>query len=311
MVNKFTQEYDDYYSSSPLPGRNQISSPQYEHCYQGQFTEKDEEVNWDAFELRNWDGRLARWTTTDPYGQYWSPYLGMGNDPISGIDPDGGYIKGAGFFRNLFYSDRRILSDMAASGGGFLSETSNGFTLTTVSSNISITKGGLTSVTLNTSEQFFSKGQGLFSGLANGFFDKVFGSNTGTFEVSGTLAALGGVSFSFGIGRDSHGRLFDFNSIGPAIGADLSLGVSGTVYLPYNNTPLRASELSGDGAEFELGIGPIDVVSGGDLNRPFGSFGTLRNSKVNRFKSESLGLSAGSPIGVTFRAFNTTVNIWK
>ena len=27
----------------------------------------------------------------DPYGQFASPYNGMGNDPISGIDPDGGY----------------------------------------------------------------------------------------------------------------------------------------------------------------------------------------------------------------------------
>ncbi|MCL9807675.1 hypothetical protein NAT51_19285 [Flavobacterium amniphilum] len=44
----------------------------------------------EAFELRLWDGRLGRWLTVDPYGQYFSPYLGMGNNPISRIDPDGG-----------------------------------------------------------------------------------------------------------------------------------------------------------------------------------------------------------------------------
>jgi len=71
--------------------RKFVSGDHYKHGYQGQFTEKDEEVNWDAFELRNWDGRLARWTTTDPYGQYWSPYLGMGNNPINAVDPDGGF----------------------------------------------------------------------------------------------------------------------------------------------------------------------------------------------------------------------------
>jgi hypothetical protein len=27
----------------------------------------------------------------DPYGQFFSPYLGMGNNPISSIDPDGGF----------------------------------------------------------------------------------------------------------------------------------------------------------------------------------------------------------------------------
>ena len=33
--------------------------------------------------------------STDPYGQYASPYLGMGNNPISSIDPDGGWVINA------------------------------------------------------------------------------------------------------------------------------------------------------------------------------------------------------------------------
>lgn len=37
-----------------------------------------------------YDSRMARWMSTDPYEQYWSPYLAMGNDPVNGIDPDGG-----------------------------------------------------------------------------------------------------------------------------------------------------------------------------------------------------------------------------
>jgi len=73
-----------------MAGRQMISSPHYEHGYQGQYTERDEETGLDAFELRMWDSRLARWTSTDPYGQYHSPYLGMGNNPINGVDPDGG-----------------------------------------------------------------------------------------------------------------------------------------------------------------------------------------------------------------------------
>ncbi|NQX82820.1 MAG: hypothetical protein HRT66_12635 [Flavobacteriaceae bacterium] len=36
---------------------------------------------------------MGRWLTTDPAGQYASPYLGMGNNPISMMDPDGGYSK--------------------------------------------------------------------------------------------------------------------------------------------------------------------------------------------------------------------------
>jgi hypothetical protein len=44
----------------------------------------------EAFQLRLWDGRIGRWLSPDPYGQYASPYLGMGNNPISLTDPDGG-----------------------------------------------------------------------------------------------------------------------------------------------------------------------------------------------------------------------------
>ncbi len=77
----------DYYSfGMPMPNRN--IEGQYRYAYQGQ--EKDPETGMEAFELRLWDGRIGRWLTTDPYGQYFSPYLGMGNNPISRVDPDGG-----------------------------------------------------------------------------------------------------------------------------------------------------------------------------------------------------------------------------
>lgn len=48
----------------------------------------------EAFKLRLWDGRLGQWLTSDPYGEFDSPYLGMGNNPISLIDPDGGSTEG-------------------------------------------------------------------------------------------------------------------------------------------------------------------------------------------------------------------------
>ena len=60
----------------------------YRYAFQGQ--EKDLETGKEAFQLRLWDSRIGRWLTTDPAGQYASPYLGMGNNPISRVDPDGG-----------------------------------------------------------------------------------------------------------------------------------------------------------------------------------------------------------------------------
>ena len=69
-----------------LPSRNSLN---YRYAFQGQ--ELDTETGMEAFQLRLWDGRIGRWLSTDPYRQYASPYLGMGNNPISSIDPDGGF----------------------------------------------------------------------------------------------------------------------------------------------------------------------------------------------------------------------------
>jgi RHS repeat-associated protein len=66
----------------------------YRHGYQGQFAAKDRDggySDWEAFELRMYEARIGRWLSPDPYGQYWSPYLAMGNDPLNQVDPDGGW----------------------------------------------------------------------------------------------------------------------------------------------------------------------------------------------------------------------------
>ena len=77
----------DYYPfGSPMPGRTIVGD--YRYAFQGQ--EKDPETGKEAFQLRLWDSRIGRWLTTDPYRQYASPYLGMGNNPITKTDSDGG-----------------------------------------------------------------------------------------------------------------------------------------------------------------------------------------------------------------------------
>ena len=72
-----------------MPNRNDGANS-YRYAFQGQ--EKDPETGMEAFELRLWDSRIGRWLTTDPAGEFFSPYLGMGNNPISNIDPDGGCV---------------------------------------------------------------------------------------------------------------------------------------------------------------------------------------------------------------------------
>jgi len=73
-----------------LPGRNFQSSLLYKYGYQGQFAEKDEETGLNQFELRLYDSRINRSLSTDPYNQYHSPYIGMGNNWVNLVDPSGG-----------------------------------------------------------------------------------------------------------------------------------------------------------------------------------------------------------------------------
>ncbi len=73
-----------------MPGRT--FTPTYRYNYQGQ--ENAVNSKWQAFELRLHNSDLGRWMSPDPYGQFYSPYISMGNNPINGIDPDGGYWLG-------------------------------------------------------------------------------------------------------------------------------------------------------------------------------------------------------------------------
>jgi hypothetical protein len=64
-----------------------------------------------------YDSGKGRWFAPDPAGQYWSPYVGMGNNPVSLVDPDGraaqiaiapgiaGFIIGGGLAALDIYSD--------------------------------------------------------------------------------------------------------------------------------------------------------------------------------------------------------------
>jgi RHS repeat-associated protein len=73
---------------------NEITDEPYRYGYQGQYSEENETTAWNEFELRMYDARFGRWISPDPYGQFASPYLAMGNRPHIGSDPDGGLCCG-------------------------------------------------------------------------------------------------------------------------------------------------------------------------------------------------------------------------
>jgi RHS repeat-associated protein len=123
--------YTDFYPHGGiLPGRNYVSSNAYRYDYQGQ--EKDPETNWSNFELRMYDANLARWMSPDPYGEFHSPYLAMGNNPVSTIDPDGG--KTVADPTNIDYDNgrERRVDPFDMVGGGSHSSRNVSFDFTVV-----------------------------------------------------------------------------------------------------------------------------------------------------------------------------------
>jgi RHS repeat-associated protein len=82
----------DFYPFGLTMDDRQIKSERYRYGYQGQFAEYDSLTKTNQFQLRLYDPRFGRWLSTDPYGQFFSPYVGMGNNPVGGVDPDGGFV---------------------------------------------------------------------------------------------------------------------------------------------------------------------------------------------------------------------------
>jgi hypothetical protein len=54
---------------------------------------------------------VARWTVVDPKRQFYSPYVGMGNNPVSGTDPDGGGVLDVIFQNKSGQELGRIVND--------------------------------------------------------------------------------------------------------------------------------------------------------------------------------------------------------
>jgi RHS repeat-associated protein len=90
-IDAVAQVATDYYPGGMvMPGRKIVNGEPYRYGYQGEFAETDEVTGKPAFQLRIYDPRINRWLSPDPYGQYHSPYMAMGNDFINGVDRDGG-----------------------------------------------------------------------------------------------------------------------------------------------------------------------------------------------------------------------------
>ena len=63
------------------------------------------------FGARYYSSDISVWLSVDPMASKYpnvSPYMYVLGNPVRNIDPDGRWVKGAGFWRNVFKSDSRI-----------------------------------------------------------------------------------------------------------------------------------------------------------------------------------------------------------
>ncbi|WP_175545858.1 DUF6443 domain-containing protein [Sinomicrobium oceani] len=75
------------YKSMVSPSTNFIAE---KFKYQGEEYNESLGLNLYEFDLRHYCPTLIRFHTPDPYEQFMSPYVAMGNNPVVAFDPDGG-----------------------------------------------------------------------------------------------------------------------------------------------------------------------------------------------------------------------------
>lgn len=180
------RSFADYYPfGEQLPSRNSLS---YRYGFQGQ--EFDTETGMEAFQLRLWDGRIGRWLSTDPYREHASPYLGMGNNPISITDPNGGCTicpDGAKNGQTFNHPDEGMLTYKEFKNGGEWLTASGGIYM----DDLRITPSGFWAEPAIDQSDFFNNGLsgfGFGANFENASFDiRGFGYNFGDYSSNSHL----------------------------------------------------------------------------------------------------------------------------
>ncbi len=143
------------------------------YLYHGDYSEYDEDIAWNDFELRNYDPQIGRWVQMDPYDQFASPYVGMGGNPIINIDPDGGWAA-KGIFEGVSQAGRIAATTLGGAiiGGAVdLISEGDGGTGLIAGAGIGLMVGLGSEISINTGTALTFAGLG-FKGLQIAFKDK-------------------------------------------------------------------------------------------------------------------------------------------
>ena len=217
--------WTDYYPYGKVAKTSCPLNGAYRYGYQGEFAEKEEE--WNSFELRQYDSEIGRWLSTDPYGQYWSPYMAMGNDPVNEVDPNGGwaglspdamtYLSNAVSYWNSYHLDEVVvtpdtdyLSGILDFSYGFVNAYNSNQTLGLIERDVrsaeynqNIARGALAADIVNLAQSLVEIESGMTSAGGGAAL-----SVTGIGAVAGVPIAAGGVALA------AHGTLVGAYTIG-------------------------------------------------------------------------------------------------
>ena len=269
--------YADYFPFGMLmPGR--ISNyTDYNFGYQGQFSEYDETSGYNHFQLRDYDSRLGRWMIPDPYGQYWSPYLGMGNNSILYIDIDGG-LDG--------WNPRRDARNFANQG------IQEGYRHTsffkTYDGRWIGTRGGFAQ---DFGSNYFSR---VFSKMNGDNWRKYFSpGGTGRYAWETNIQfnlQLGAVGFTFGVSFiEADDGIGGSYNLGWAEGFDVpNIDISRIKHVSTTDEPLTINDLSGHSIDFNESCSILNMSTGGNV--------PIKKSLYqlsSRYTSTSIGLNLG------------------
>ncbi len=82
-------QVNDYYPFGARHDQSSYIADQAKYGYQGKELQADLGLNLLDFHARQYDPILGRFTSYDPAGQFASGYVGMGNNPVLMVDPNG------------------------------------------------------------------------------------------------------------------------------------------------------------------------------------------------------------------------------
>jgi RHS repeat-associated protein len=183
-------QVNSYYSYG-MPSMSWIRSGENENVFLYQGKELNAATGLYDFHARQYDASLGRWFSTDPKGQFGSPYLAMGNSPAMGVDPDGQWVNFA-------------IGAVVGGIGGYSTGKALGksgwdlFKFTIAGAGIGAATAGIgTAITAGTSAALGTVGSTLVGGTVAGAFNGAAmsglgGGNIGQGALYGSIGGLAG-----------------------------------------------------------------------------------------------------------------------